>query len=165
MVNKMKQNEKRFEEYIFEYVDQVKDLLSPQIWQNILLDCSKNEIFVLWLLYVEKEVNMTRVAEYIHVPLNTATGIIGRMEKRKLVVRQRSEEDKRIVTIRIGECGLEQIQLLLKEFVYYGQQVMEGFSKDELDIFFRMLNRFMEILKEERSRDKEKPKVRKIVIE
>lgn len=165
MVNKMKQNEKRFEEYIFEYVDQVKELLSPQIWQNILLDCSKNEIFVLWLLYVEKEVNMTRVAEYIHVPLNTATGIIGRMEKRKLVVRQRSEEDKRIVTIRIGECGLEQIQLLLKEFVYYGQQVMEGFSKDELDIFFRMLNRFMEILKEERSRDKEKPKVRKIVIE
>lgn len=161
----MKQNEKKFEEYIFQYVDQVKDLLSPQIWQNILLDCSKNEIFVLWLLYVEKEVNMTRIAEYIHVPLNTATGIIGRMEKRKLVVRQRSEEDKRIVTIKIGECGLEQIQLLLKEFMYYGQRVMEGFSKDELDIFFRMLNRFMEILKEERSRDEEKPKVRKIVIE
>lgn len=161
----MKQNEKKFEEYIFQYVDQVKDLLSPQIWQNILLDCSKNEIFVLWLLYVEKEVNMTRIAEYIHIPLNTATGIIGRMEKRKLVVRQRSEEDKRIVTIRIGECGLEQIQLLLKEFMYYGQRVMEGFSKDELDIFFRMLNRFMEILKEERSRDEEKPKVRKIVIE
>lgn len=165
MVNKMKQNEKKFEEYIFQYVDQVKDLLSPQIWQNILLDCSKNEIFVLWLLYVEKEVNMTRIAEYIHVPLNTATGIIGRMEKRKLVVRQRSEEDKRIVTIKIGECGLEQIQLLLKEFMYYGQRVMEGFSKDELDIFFRMLNRFMEILKEERNRDEEKPKVRKIVIE
>lgn len=161
----MKQNEKKFEEYIFQYVDQIKDLLSPQIWQNILLDCSKNEIFVLWLLYVEKEVNMTRIAEYIHVPLNTATGIIGRMEKRKLVVRQRSEEDKRIVTIKIGECGLEQIQLLLKEFMYYGQRVMEGFSKDELDIFFRMLNRFMEILKEERSRDEEKPKVRKIVIE
>lgn len=158
-------NDERFENYIFQYVDQVKEFLAPEIWQNLLMDCSKNEIFVLWLLYVEKEVNMTRIAEYINVPLNTATGIVSRMEKRRLVVRQRSEEDKRIVTIRLGESGSEQIQILMKEFMYYGQKVMEGFSEEELNIFFRMLTRFMEILKEERNKEQEKPKVRKIIIE
>ncbi|GAA0798738.1 MarR family transcriptional regulator [Clostridium sp. AF19-22AC] len=165
MVNGMNYDDERFEDCIFRYVDQVKEFLAPEIWQNLLMDCSKNEIFVLWLLYVEKEVNMTRIAEYINVPLNTATGIVSRMEKRKLVVRQRSEEDKRIVTIRLGECGTQQIQLLLKEFMYYGQKVMEGFTEEELNIFFRMLNRFMEILKEEHSKKQEKPKVRKIIIE
>lgn len=165
MVNRMNYNDERFEDYIFRYVDQVKEFLAPEIWQNLLMDCSKNEIFVLWLLYVEKEVNMTRIAEYINVPLNTATGIVSRMEKRKLVIRQRSEEDKRIVTIRLGECGMQQIQLLLKEFMYYGQKVMEGFTEEELNIFFRMLNRFMEILKEEHNKKQEKPKVRKIIIE
>ena len=161
----MNYNDERFEDYIFRYVDQIKEFLAPEIWQNLLMDCSKNEIFVLWLLYVEKEVNMTRIAEYINVPLNTATGIVSRMEKRKLVIRQRSEEDKRIVTIRLGECGMQQIQLLLKEFMYYGQKVMEGFTEEELNIFFRMLNRFMEILKEEHNKKQEKPKVRKIIIE
>ena len=165
MVNRMNYNDERFEDYIFRYVDQIKEFLAPEIWQNLLMDCSKNEIFVLWLLYVEKEVNMTRIAEYINVPLNTATGIVSRMEKRKLVIRQRSEEDKRIVTIRLGECGMQQIQLLLKEFMYYGQKVMEGFTEEELNIFFRMLNRFMEILKEEHNKKQEKPKVRKIIIE
>lgn len=165
MVNRMNYNDERFEDYIFRYVDQIKEFLAPEIWQNLLTDCSKNEIFALWLLYVEKEVNMTRIAEYINVPLNTATGIVSRMEKRKLVIRQRSEEDKRIVTIRLGECGMQQIQLLLKEFMYYGQKVMEGFTEDELNIFFRMLNRFMEILKEEHNKKQEKPKVKKIIIE
>ncbi len=165
MVNRMNYNDERFEDYIFRYVDQIKEFLAPEIWQNLLMDCSKNEIFALWLLYVEKEVNMTRIAEYINVPLNTATGIVSRMEKRKLVIRQRSEEDKRIVTIRLGECGMQQIQLLLKEFMYYGQKVMEGFTEDELNIFFRMLNRFMEILKEEHNKKQEKPKVKKIIIE
>ena len=165
MVNRMNYNDERFEDYIFRYVDQIKEFLAPEIWQNLLMDCSKNEIFALWLLYVEKEVNMTRIAEYINVPLNTATGIVSRMEKRKLVIRQRSEEDKRIVTIRLGEGGMQQIQLLLKEFMYYGQKVMEGFTEDELNIFFRMLNRFMEILKEEHNKKQEKPKVKKIIIE
>ena len=60
---------------------------------------------------------------------------------------------------------MQQIQLLLKEFMYYGQKVMEGFTEDELNIFFRMLNRFMEILKEEHNKKQEKPKVKKIIIE
>lgn len=161
----MKDNEKRFEDYMFQYVDEVKELLSPDVWQNILMDCTKNELFVLWLLYAEKEVNMTRIAEYIRVPLNTATGIIARMEKRGLVLRKRSEEDKRIVTISLGDAGQKQIQILFKEFLNYGMKVMEGFSREELDIFFRMLNRFIEILKEERKAIESKPKVRKINIE
>ena len=39
------------------------------------------------------QVNMTEIAEYIHVPLNTATGIINRMEKNGLIERTRSQED------------------------------------------------------------------------
>ena len=98
-----------FEKEIIPYIDTLENLFTSEFWGNLLLDCTKNELFVLWLLYKKKEVNMTQVAEYIHVPLNTATGIIARMEKRKLVSRQRSDEDKRVVTITFGEDGQKQI--------------------------------------------------------
>ncbi|MGL6104851.1 MarR family winged helix-turn-helix transcriptional regulator [Romboutsia sp.] len=161
----MKINEERFEKDIFNYIEKIKNLLSPQIWQNILLDCSKNEIFVLWLLHINKEVNMTEIAKYINAPLNTATGIISRMEKKNLVLRQRSIEDKRIVTIKLGESGDEQIQAILKEFMYYGQRVIEAFSEEEIKLFFSMMNKLTDIMMEEREKEKTKSKIRKISID
>ena len=89
-------------QFVLDYVEEIKELLSSDLWENIFLNCSKNEVFVFWLLYRKNEVNMTEIADYIHVPLNTATGIIGRMEKDGLVVRTRSKEDKRVVNIRFS---------------------------------------------------------------
>lgn len=56
--------------------------------KNILLDCSKNEVFVLLDLLRQGEVTMSELAGYLQVPLNTVTGIITRMEKKQLVEQQ-----------------------------------------------------------------------------
>lgn len=165
MVKAMKIEEVEFAEDILKYVDQMKDLLSPKLWQNILLDCSKNEILTLWLLYRKREVNMTQVADYIHVPLNTATGVISRMEKKCLVLRERSAEDKRVVTLRLGELGEEQIKSILDELLYYGKKVLEAFSVEEMELFYHMMNKLMEIMKEDRTQEKIGKKIRRIVIE
>ena len=159
-----KETELEIEQNIAAFVDEVKDLLSPEIWQNILMDCSKNELFLLWLLYREKEVNMTRAAEYMNVPLNTATGIVGRMEKREIVLRVRSEEDKRVVTIRLSAKGMEQILAIINELMYYGTQVLENFSQEELKLFFRMMDKLKMVMREEKEKQTQKRKVRKIPI-
>ena len=155
----------QIEQQIYKYVDQVKDLLSSEIWDIILLDSTKNEILVLWLLYRSQEVNMTQLAEYIHAPLNTATGIITRMEKRKLISRQRSQEDKRVVTITLGIKGEAQIQSIIKEVVFYASKIMQSFSQEEINLFVRMMDRVVDIMKEERIQDRQHQKVRKITIE
>ena len=154
-----------FQKEIYQYIDEVKELLSPDIWENILLNCTKNEMLILFLLYRSEEVNMTQVAEYIHVPLNTATGIVARMEKRNLLIRVRSIEDKRIVTIKLCDDGLQQIQSLIKEITYYGTQITNSFTTEEMALFFRMLQKTLQILKQERTREENKSKVKKIVIE
>lgn len=154
-----------FQKEIYQYIDEVKELLSPDIWENILLNCTKNEMLILFLLYRSEEVNMTQVAEYIHVPLNTATGIVARMEKRNLLIRVRSIEDKRIVTIKLCDDGLQQIQSLIKEITYYGTQIANSFTTEEMALFFRMLQKTLQILKQERKREDNKSKVKKIVIE
>ena len=97
-------------EQFYDYIAEVKELISSDIWGNIFLNCTKNEVLILWLLYRKGEVNMSQIAEYIHVPLNTATGIIGRMEKNEMICRMRAKEDKRIVLISFTEKGRLQFQ-------------------------------------------------------
>ena len=95
-----------FEQLMFQYLDRFKLLFFPEQWDNRILDCSKNEMFVLLLVYRREVVTMTELAEYIHVPLNTATGIISRMEKKAFLLRERSTSDKRVVTVRMAEEGI-----------------------------------------------------------
>ena len=48
---------------IIEYIDEVKELLSSDIWGNVFLDASKNEVLIFWLLYQKEKVNMTEIAD------------------------------------------------------------------------------------------------------
>ena len=150
---------------IADYIEEVKELLSSDIWENIFLDCSKNEVLIFWLLYQRREVNMTEIAEYIHVPLNTATGIINRMEKNELIVRTRSKEDKRVVLIGLSEKGMTQFQSLVNELMYYGMKVMSSFTKEEMNLFYKMTTKVKEISRQEKRKEDTPKKVRKIIIE
>ena len=150
---------------IRDYIEEVKELLSSDIWENIFLNCSKNEVLILWLLYQKSEVNMTEIAEYIHVPLNTATGIINRMENNGLIVRTRSQEDKRVVLIGFSEKGMAQFQNLINELMYYAMKIMSSFTKEEMDLFYKITTKVKEILRQEKKKEETPKKIRKITIE
>lgn len=149
----------------YELIEEIKDLLSPSIWNNLLLNSSKNEVYIFWLLYRRQEVNMTEIAEYIHVPLNTATGIIARMEKNGFVLRNRSKEDKRVVTICLTEKGMLQVDELVKQLTRYAMELFTSFTKEEMDIFYRMIDKVLTILKQEKQKEEKRSTVRKIIIE
>jgi len=157
------------EEMIFEYIDKVKYLLSPEIWGNDLFNCSKNEVFLLLLLFRRSNVNMTQIAEYLNAPLNTATGIVGRMEKRDLVQRERSSEDKRVVTINLTIAGKGYIKEIIKEITHYGQLIMDSFTPDEIQLVFKLVDKVIDTLSGEGSRQadqqQKESKIRKILIE
>ena len=154
------------EDYIFRYIDKVKVLVSPETWENLLLDCTKDEIFILLFVYRKIEVNMSMIAEYIHVPLNTATGIVGRMEKKNLIARYHSKDDKRVVKVAITDEGTRHIGSILKEIMRYVSVVMERLSPEEIKMLFQTLNKIVEVLEETSQREQDtEVKVKKIVIE
>lgn len=162
----MKIDVNNLEDSLFDIVDQVRILLSEEIWENIFLNATKNEIFVMLILYRNSEVNMSQIAQYLGVPLNTATGIVGRMEKKKLIERVRSEEDKRIVTIRFTTAGREQVQNIMQSFIFYGQKIVMELSPQEIGLIGSVISKVISLLKEEGSKTNTTVnKVRKIAIE
>jgi DNA-binding MarR family transcriptional regulator len=150
---------------IIGYIDEIKDLLSSDIWENIFVNLSKNEILIFWLLYLKQRVNMTEIAEYIHVPLNTATGIVSRMEKDGLVERTRSAEDKRVVLIVQAEKGKQQFQKLFVKMLHYGTKIFDTFTDAEIELFFKMMDKVKGVLQEDKKEETAPKKVRKITIE
>lgn len=156
------------EEILFSCIDKMKLLMSSDMWNNILLDCSKNEVFILLYVYRNSEVNMTQLADYIQAPLNTATGVVGRLEKKGLLERQRSKEDKRVVTVTITKAGISCITSIIKEFLYYGQRITDSMSAEELQLVFRIFDKVINVLGEshyEAQENTEDKKIKRILIE
>ena len=156
------------EQVLFDYMDQIKYLMSADLWGSEVLNCSKNELFVLFLLYRKESVNMTQIAEYLNVPLNTATGIVSRMEKRALLSRTRSLEDKRVVTIGMTDGGKEQVQVVVKRLLHYMNLVFDSFTAEEVQLTFRLLDKVMNVIGREAmepAKPVKKQAIRKIIME
>lgn len=162
----MNSNANDLENILFGYFDKIKILLSPEIWQNILLNISKNEMLVLLLLYRESDVNMSQIADYLSVPLNTATGIVDRMEKKNIVLRIRSVEDKRVVKIELSKFGREQLINILKMFMQYAKEVIDSLDTEEIILLNKLIEKVVAILKQTNKQNENKEnRVRKIIIE
>ena len=156
------------EQVLFDYMDQIKYLMSADLWGSEVLNCSKNELFVLFLLYRKERVNMTQIAEYLNVPLNTATGIVSRMEKRALLSRTRSLEDKRVVTIGMTDAGKEQVKVVVKRLLHYMNLVFDSFTAEEVQLTFRLIDKVINVIGREAMepvKPVKKQVIRKITIE
>ncbi len=163
----MKLDAEHLEPFAFDFFDQIKALLSPDTWESVLLDCTKNEMLALVLLHRQSDVNMSQVAEYLCVPLNTATGIIDRMERKALVRRTRSREDKRVVTISMADEGVRQFRRILDTFLGYGRTILAALTPDEIATITTVAGKVTAAIKQA-ERDKTghaTPKIRRIQIE
>jgi MarR family transcriptional regulator, organic hydroperoxide resistance regulator len=159
----------KIDSIIFNHIDEFKILFFPQQWSNIFLDFSKNEILALLFLYRAKNANMTEIAEYIVAPLNTATGVIARLEKKLMVERIRSEQDRRIVLITLTEVAnkvIEKEKVMITEYLtqIYGSLTDEEISS-VLSIYKKVIGVFKENVNPVEEDEIYKKKLRKIIIE
>jgi DNA-binding MarR family transcriptional regulator len=157
------------EGFIFEILDQCKFLFFPEQWNNTFLDYSKNEVFALFYVYRKGSANMTEIADYLGVPLNTATGIVGRLEKRGVIKRERDVVDKRVVTIVICDEGKEFLASQIQELERYYHLFMDVVTEEEKLVLFRIAAKFLDIMtsnlaKKEQVQETKKT-IRKIIIE
>jgi len=156
------------EDMIFQILDKCKFLFFPEQWNPIFPDFSKNEVFGLLFIYRNKAVTMTETAAYLQVPLNTVTGVIGRLEKKKLLVRQRNNEDKRVVTVSMTDTGLELMQTQIRELTDFASQVMQSLDDNEKQTALKIVAKAMEILLSKSAKDntgKNGRGIKRIIIE
>lgn len=148
------------DEFFWEFLDAGKDAFSSERWQGVLMDCSKNELLALVHVFRASETTMTRIAEYVGVPLNTATGIANRLEKRGLVQRWRSEQDKRVMVVRITDEGARQMAEVMGTMGALVGALFEGLSDEERLVLLKVVKRLPALLEREAGEGKGHPSAR-----
>lgn len=100
--------------------DHMQRLFFPEDWIALDSEFSKTEIVTMFFVDRRGETTMSRLAEYLGVPMSTATGIVDRLVKNGSIVRDRSEADRRIVTLRLtdrGKTALETVKNTVSEYI------------------------------------------------
>jgi len=159
----------KIENMVFNYIDEFKVLFFPEQWSDIFLDYSKNEILALLFLYRKKNANMTEIAEYIIAPLNTATGVISRLEKKFMIERIRSEQDRRIVLITLTETASMVIEKEKALITGYFIRIYGRLTEDEISSALSIYKKVLGVIKEGKNPVQEEKlpikKIKRIIIE
>ena len=149
------------------FFDQIKELLLSEGLSGLLLDFSKNDWLTLFFLLRREEANMGQIAEYLHCPLNTASGVVNRLVNKNLILRSRDQSDRRIVLLRLTPRALELAEDYRRMFSGYFNLVNGILDERErrvlLSVFAKVRGALLEKKAQGRGRQ-QKPAIRKIEI-
>jgi len=98
---------------------------------------------VLCCLWEEDGLTTSGIAEKLGQLGATLTGVVDRMEERKLVYRERDPADRRVVRIWLTSDGEELKKVLPAVGEQTIQRALEGFSKEEQELVSVLLDRIV----------------------
>ena len=90
---------------------------------------------------------MSRLAEELGIPLSTATHTIDRLVAKDMVVRTRSEEDRRAVLVEMSEFGKKLQESFKSQRRAVARSWLEPLSNGEREIFLELMAKITETSK------------------
>lgn len=99
---------------------------------------------VLLRLSKEPKINQKQLAKNVDKDQATLVRILDILEKKKLIQRQLSEEDRRAFLIHITDNGKEMVDELVPFMSDLFEQILSGISVEKLDIYIKVLTKINE---------------------
>lgn len=106
---------------------------------------------VLSLLKREKKVKITELSSKLNLPNSTVSGLVDRLEKLGMVVRERSEEDRRVVYVSISPCFKDVHQQLQGNLYHSIENMMNLGSPEDLQTILKGLHTLKALLLAQRN--------------
>jgi DNA-binding MarR family transcriptional regulator len=88
------------------------------------------------------------IADTLGLTSGAATGVIDRLERQGHVVRSRDEHDRRLVRVHYGDEGMKTARDFFTPLGRVTDEVMAGFTDDELAVVTRFLQTMSEAMQQ-----------------
>lgn len=92
---------------------------------------------------------MGDIARRTSINASTMTRLVGAMENRGLVKRERPIANQRIVYVRLLDAGRQKVEFLIPRVIQYERDLSACFSETELETFKAMLHKLFRSLTED----------------
>ena len=96
------------------------------------------QVVVLLALCAEDDMEPAQIADRVLIPRQTITSILDKLEAGGFVVRTDHPTDRRRKVIRLTEVGFERVCAIWRDLASYEEQIMEAFTKREIELFKRL---------------------------
>ncbi len=96
---------------------------------------SKQELNIISIVGRRAGAIMREIAEDAQLAVSSVTPIIDKLVEKKLVKRERSEEDRRIVSVELTEKGAKIYQMELESYMRLSASILAALSPSEQDKF------------------------------
>ena len=103
-----------------------------------------SEIAVIDTLGAEGPLVMGQMARRIRLPLSTSTRIVDRLVERKVVQRERLEDNRRVVQVRLAPFGVEFYRAALQSRIAGAQRMLGRLDKSERRELARLIRKIAE---------------------
>lgn len=118
-----------------ELITRMRQLLLADEGDDSPMRFRRSEIAVLDTLGAEGPIVMGQLARRLRLPLSTATRIVNRLVEGKMVRRERLENNRRVVQVRLAQVGLRYYRAALDSRMAGAQQMLrrlDGCERREL---------------------------------
>jgi DNA-binding MarR family transcriptional regulator len=116
------------------------------------------QLSVMKLLETMGDLSLSNLSERIRAQNSTVTGIIDRMEREGLVVRERSTSDRRVVYIKLTPKGAALAKTIEVEPMEIFRTVLQALSKEDTRDLLRILGKLQKRVRALVPDDDERPK-------
>ncbi|MHB8076556.1 MarR family winged helix-turn-helix transcriptional regulator [Desulfosporosinus fructosivorans] len=127
-------------------LDNLRKVFYPEEWIQLDLSVSKTELLAMLIVDRHGEVIMSQISDYINAPLSTTTGLVNRLVKNGYLQRERSDEDRRIVAIRLTDKGKSMMTEVKESIGSYLERINAVLSAEERQALFQIFMKIMEAL-------------------
>ncbi len=137
-------------------IEKIKDQISSihRHMRNIFdtqmkkYDITPSQFEVLMALWAEEGLVLSDIGRKLFRDGPTITGIIDRLESKKLVRRERCTKDRRIIRVFVTQKGFKLNENLMKVQDEAGKLIMKEFSENDIDILEKILEKFLVVVTE-----------------
>ncbi len=113
---------------------------------GVEMPLKKNEIKALFEIEVHPGMPMRHYADAVDMEFGSFTYLCDKLEKKNLVERVQSEDDKRVTVLNLTETGVGLVEIAKEQFDAHVLELIKTLSKEDLDNLSTAINMLDSIL-------------------
>lgn len=138
---------KKINDVLVRLVNEIWELEAKAIITDEFKDITNNDMHVIEAIGLEEGSNMSSVAKKLNITVGSLTTAINHLVKKQYVDRSRSEEDRRVVLIRLTEKGIAAFEHHAEYHRQMTEAVLEKLDAEDMPVLMKVLDALNEFFR------------------
>lgn len=130
-----------------------KQIFSPLL-SEFGLTPGQGQARILYYLLLKDHVTQKELADNCHFEVTTMSRNLDKLEKLGLIIRQNNPDCRRSFLICLTDKGIAEAKEIKKVFEQFEQIVSDGITKEELEVFLKVMTRMCDNMESYNQKEK-----------